>query len=145
MSSDNKTTNVQTSLTAPNDRTSNTFSIHEKVDLTHEQTKDAVAELVDKGIVRNYPATERTFADPSIPGQKLCLVSFVPSVDAKPDKDGIYGMIKVRGNYETEEEADDRAELLIRRLIHIIRFLLLLLESRFLRLHHLDGQLIQMR
>ena len=114
MSSDNKTTNVQTSLTAPNDRTSNTFSIHEKVDLTHEQTKAAVADLVDKGIVRNYPATERTFADPSIPGQKLCLVSFVPSVDAKPDKDGIYGMIKVRGNYETEEEADDRAELLIR-------------------------------
>lgn len=104
----------QTSLTAPNDRAGSTFRISEKVDLTTEQTREAFNDLVVKDVVRNYPASERTFADPSIPGQRLCLVSFVPSVDAVPDKDGIYGMIKVRGNYETEEEADERAELLIR-------------------------------
>ena len=107
-------TTPQTSLTAPNDRTSNTFRISPKVNLTEEETTIAVNDLVVKDFVKKYPATERTFADPSIPGQRLCLVSFVPSVDAKPDKDGVYGMIKVRGSFETEEECDTRAEQLIR-------------------------------
>jgi len=112
---DNTSTGVpQTSLTAPNDRTSKTFKIAEKIDLTHEETSVAMKDLVSHDIIRTYPSSERTFADPSIAGQKLCLVSFIPSVDATPDKDGVYGMIKVRGNYETTEEADDRAELLIR-------------------------------
>jgi len=118
-SSDNNSSDLavkppQTSLTAPNDRSSNTFRISEKVNLTTDESRDAVQDLLVKDIVRNYPATERTFADPSIPGQKLCLVSFIPSVDAVPDKDGVYGMMKVRGCYDNEEEADDRAELLIR-------------------------------
>ena len=104
----------QTSLTAPNDRTSNTFRISPKVDLTTEETTNAIEDLVVKDFVKKYPATERTFADPSITGQRLCLVTFVPSVDAKPDKDGVYGMFKVRGSYETEEECDARAEQLIR-------------------------------
>ena len=108
------TVNPQTSLTAPNDRNSSTFRISEKVNLTPDESRAAVQDLLVKNIVRNYPATERTFADPSIPGQKLCLVSFIPSVDAVPDKDGVYGMMKVRGCYDNEEEADDRAELLIR-------------------------------
>ena len=94
-------TTPQTSLTAPNDRTSNTFRISPKVNLTEEETTNAVNDLVVRDFVKKYPATERTFADPSIPGQRLCLVSFVPSVDAKPDKDGVYGMIKVRGSFET--------------------------------------------
>jgi hypothetical protein len=114
-STDNNSSGVpQTSLTAPNDRSSNTFRIAEKVDLTPEETRNATQDLVSKDIIRTYPSSERTFADPTIAGQKLCLVSFVPSVDAVPDKDGVYGMIKVRGSYDTEEEADDRAELLIR-------------------------------
>jgi hypothetical protein len=113
-SSDLPPKHPQTSLTAPNDRTSSTFRISEKVNLTTDESRDAVQDLLVKDIIRNYPATERTFADPSIPGQKLCLVSFIPSVDAVPDKDGVYGMMKVRGCYDNEEEADDRAELLIR-------------------------------
>ncbi len=114
-STDNNSPGVpQSSLTAPNDRSSNTFRIAEKVDLTPEETRNATQDLVSKDIIRTYPSSERTFADPTIAGQKLCLVSFVPSVDAVPDKDGVYGMIKVRGSYDTEEEADDRAELLIR-------------------------------
>jgi len=114
-SPDNSSSAVpQTSLTAPNDRSGNTFRIAEKDDLTPEETRTATQDLVNKQVIRTYPSSERTFADPSIPGQKLCLVSFVPSVDAVPDKDGVYGMIKVRGSYDNEEEADDRAELLIR-------------------------------
>ena len=104
----------QSSLTAPNDRTDKMFRIGRQDDLTREQTTDAMNDLLSKDVVRNYPASEKAFADPSIPGQRLCLVSFVPSVDAIPDKDGVYGMIKVRGSYETEDEADARAETLIR-------------------------------
>ena len=104
----------QSSLTAPNDRTDKMFRIGRQDDLTREQTTDAMNDLLSKDVVRNYPTSEKAFADPSIPGQRLCLVSFVPSVDATPDKDGVYGMIKVRGSYETEDEADARAETLIR-------------------------------
>lgn len=104
----------QSSLTAPNDRKSNTFRIAEKKDLTAEETAAAKQDLYEVDYTKKYPATERTFADPNIPGQKLCLVSFVPSVDATPDKDGVYGMIKVRGSYDTEEDASDKAEMLIR-------------------------------
>lgn len=104
----------QTSLTAPNDRTSKVFRIGRQTNLSDEDTETAVQDIVSKDIVRTYPASEKAFADPSIPGQRLCLVSFVPSVDATPDKDGIYGMIKVRGSYETEDEADARSEMLIR-------------------------------
>jgi hypothetical protein len=104
----------QSSLTAPNDRTDKMFRIGRQDDLSREQTTDAMNDLLSKDVVRNYPASEKAFADPSIPGQRLCLVSFVPSVDATPDKDGVYGMIKVRGSYETEDEADARAETLIR-------------------------------
>jgi hypothetical protein len=38
----------------------------------------------------------------------------VPSSGATPDKDGVYGMIKVRGVFATENEANVRAEFLIR-------------------------------
>ena len=41
-------------------------------------------------------------------------MSFVPSSGAKPDKDQIYGMMKVRGVYATEEEANERADFIIR-------------------------------
>jgi len=108
------TTIAQTSLTAPNDRIGSTFRVGRKENLSDEDTAVAKQDIIKKDFIRSYPASEKTFADPSIPGQRLCLVSFVPSVDATPDKDGMYGMIKVRGSFETEDEADDRAELLIR-------------------------------
>ena len=63
--------------------------------------------------IRKYPQIERTFADPGILGQKFCLVSFVPSIKAVPDPDGIYGMIKIRGSFDTEHEALSRSEFLI--------------------------------
>jgi len=104
----------QTSLTAPSDRIGDTFKVAPKGSLTDEEVATAKEDLVRPEFIKKYPAMEKTFADPSIAGQKLCLVSFVPSTGASPDNDGVYGMIKVRGSYETEEEADDRAELLIR-------------------------------
>ena len=114
MSTENTNDVPQTSLTAPNDRTSNTFKIGRKDDLSKEDTSAAKTDILQTDFIRRYPASEKTFADPNIPGQRYCLVSFVPSVDASPDKDGVYGMFKVRGSYDTEDECDERAEHLIR-------------------------------
>lgn len=61
-----------------------------------------------------FAQVDRYYADPPQINQKIVLVSFIPSNGAKPDKDNIYGMMKVRGVYATEEEANERAEFLIR-------------------------------
>jgi hypothetical protein len=77
---------------------------------------DAVKDLHEKAFVGKYRPVERTFADPSIMNQQYCLVSFVPSAQAKPDEDGCYGMIKVRGTYNTMDECNERAEFLIQNI-----------------------------
>jgi hypothetical protein len=61
-----------------------------------------------------FPQIDRQYADPPLMNQKICLVSFIPSSGARPDSDNIYGMMKVRGVFATEEEANERAEMLIR-------------------------------
>ena len=104
----------QNTLTAPADRDKQHVFDFNKEQLTNEQVEHARQELVDKAHISMYPAQERAFADPSLDDQEYCLVSFVPSVNAVPDKDGIYGMVKVRGSYNTLEKCDKRAEFLIR-------------------------------
>ena len=104
----------QNTLTAPADRDKNYLFDFNKDALTDEQVETAKSDLVDKEHLQIYPSQERAFADPSIEEQDYCLVSFVPSVTAQPDKDGIYGMVKVRGTYNTLEKCDKRAEFLIR-------------------------------
>ena len=79
--------------------------------LSDEETKAAVANLEKTS---TYPIRDRYLADPDIQFQRIALVSFVPSEKATPDSNGIYGFMKVRGNYSTEEEASQRAEYLIR-------------------------------
>jgi hypothetical protein len=98
------------SLVSPSDkranripRTSMVFS-DEEVSILNEKLNKDVREL----------QVDKYYADPNIYGQNICLVSFIPSSDAKPDKDGIYGMMKVRGVYATDEEANERAEFIIR-------------------------------
>jgi len=44
-----------------------------------------------------------------------CLHSFVPAKGAVADKDGIFGMIKCRGTFNTVEEADQQATSLIKK------------------------------
>lgn len=104
----------QNTLTAPADRDKEHLFDFNTNPLTDEQVEIATEELVDKEHLKVYPAQERAFADPTIEEQEYCLVSFVPSVTAKPDKDGIYGMVKMRGTYNTLEKCDKRAEFLIR-------------------------------
>ena len=55
-SSDNNSSDLppkhpQTSLTAPNDRSSKTFRISEKVNLTTDESRSAVQDLLNKDIV----------------------------------------------------------------------------------------------
>jgi len=82
--------------------------------LTEEQVDAAMADLNETSLIQKFPRVERQFADPPIPLQTYSLVSFVPSKGSTPDKDGVYGMMKIRGNYATPQEASERAEFLIR-------------------------------
>jgi len=108
---------INTSLTAPSDREKTAgYSLKSTADpLTEKELAPAFKELnVNESLETVYRKIERLYADPKISDQKIGLVSFTPSEGAKPDKDGIYGMVKMRGNYATEEEANERAEHLVR-------------------------------
>ena len=108
---------VNTSLTAPADKVkSSGYSLKSTEEpLSTDQLKHAFKDLnVDSTLAPLYNKLERTYADPKISDQKVALVSFTPSSGATPDKDGVYGMVKVRGVYGTEDEANERAEYLIR-------------------------------
>lgn len=100
---------MTTSLTSPSDKTGTFRS--KKMTLDDEETDNAM-KVLNKDI--RFTQIEQHYADPSQFGQNICLVSFVPSKGATPDKDNIYGMMKVRGVYATEQEANERAEFLIR-------------------------------
>jgi hypothetical protein len=97
------------SLTSACDRTSEFVS--QKAVLTEEEF-DIAKKVLQKDI--SFTQVEQYFADPPQINQKIVLVSFVPSQTAKPDKDGVFGFMKVRGVYATESEANDRAEFIIR-------------------------------
>ena len=99
------------SLISPSDKQNNVKSRNntftdEEVDILQEKLNKDIRDL----------QVDRYFADPNQFGQNIALVSFIPSSGAKPDKDNIYGMMKVRGVYGTEEEANERAEFIIRNI-----------------------------
>lgn len=79
--------------------------------LTEEEMEVARGEKIKS---LKFPEIDRQYADPAIMNQTIALVSFIPSKNARPDEDNIYGMMKVRGVFATEDEANERAELLIR-------------------------------
>lgn len=82
--------------------------------LNDEQSTQAVAQLYDNVSIQTFPRVERRYADPPITNQNYALVSFVPSVDAKPDEEGCYGCMKIRGVFATLDEADERAEFIVK-------------------------------
>ena len=97
------------SLLSPFDKKNNQMRLNQTF------SEDEVELLKDKlnKDVRDLQV-DRYYADPNQHGQNICLVSFIPSTGATPDKDNIYGMMKVRGVYATEEEANERADFIIR-------------------------------
>jgi len=82
--------------------------------LTAEQTTAAVQELHVTSFVEKFPVVERRYADPDMPSQKFGLISFVPAKGATPNPNGIFGFAKLRGNFATNHEANDRAEEIVR-------------------------------
>lgn len=107
---------LQNSLTSPADKNDTDPKSYKlgAPNLTDEETVAAMAELNVKDFVQKFPKFEKFYADPKYENQHHCLVSFFPSKGAKPDSDGVYGMLKVRGTFATQDEADLRAEKLIR-------------------------------
>lgn len=101
------------SLQSPTDRKNDLTKNSKKanIQLTEEQI-DILNDKLNIDI-REYQI-DRYYADPPQHNQQIALVSFVPSSGAKPDKDNIYGMMKVRGVYATEDEANERADFIIR-------------------------------
>jgi hypothetical protein len=83
-------------------------------ELNKTELKIAATELNNNSFTKTYPRSDRTYADPDINLQRYGLVSFVPAKGATPNKNGVFGFAKMRGNYSTEVEANQRAEFLIR-------------------------------
>lgn len=110
------TDNIQSSLTSPlykNETDPKSYKLGAPA-LTDDETTAAMEELNVKDFVNKFPRVEKFYADPKHENQVHCLVSFFPSKGAKPDEDGVYGMLKVRGTFATQDEADLKAEYLIR-------------------------------
>lgn len=105
----------ESSLTSPGDRDLQNKWKPEvgKPPLTEDEFKDAVNELNVDTFIKKFPKIDRTYADPPIQLQTYGLFSFVPSKGAIPDKDGFFGFAKLRGNFSTELEAQQKAEELI--------------------------------
>jgi len=83
--------------------------------LTDAQLKDAKSQLLNKEYTKlSFPRNMKFRVDPTINGQKFGLISFIPSKGASPDNEGCFGILKLRGNFGTEEDADLMSENLIR-------------------------------
>jgi hypothetical protein len=83
--------------------------------LTDAESVKASASLINKTFVEmDFPKKVRFRVDPPIPQQHYCVHTFVPSKGAKPDSDGWYGIVKCRGTTNTEHEAVERCENIIR-------------------------------
>lgn len=83
--------------------------------LNSEELTAAHQTLVHKDFVNlQFPKTRKVRSDPEIIGQKFALISFIPSTGATPDEDGCFGVAKIRGCFNTIEDADDKSDDLIR-------------------------------
>ena len=100
------------SLVAPADREKTDMYKPKCVQPLNPDDLPKAMEALNKDIT--FAQVDRYYADPQQINQKIALVSFIPSSGATPDKDNIYGMMKVRGVYGSEEEANERAEFIIR-------------------------------
>lgn len=105
---------LQNAMTSPLDKDKSQPSALNRDTITDQQLTGAVEQLVLKDNLVKFSRYDRLYADPQIPNQNICLHSFVPAKGATPDEDGVYGMIKVRGVFSTEQEANERAEFLIK-------------------------------
>lgn len=106
------------SLTAPEDRDRENKWRPEQgaADLTEEEVTNAISALDNTAFTRKFPRVDRTYADPPISLQTVGLISFTPAKGATPNENGVFGFAKLRGNYASELEAQQRAEHIIRKI-----------------------------
>ncbi len=106
----------ESSLTTPEDRDrENRWRPEQGAPaLTEDEVTLAIGELNNDAFVQKFPRVDRTYADPPPPMQAVGLISFIPAKGATPNSNGVYGFAKLRGNYATPQEADQRAEFIIR-------------------------------
>ena len=106
----------ESSLTAPEDRDKENRWRPEQGQppLSNEETVEALKELNITSFVDRFPKVDRTFADPPVNMQNYGLFSFIPAKGSSPNENGVYGYAKIRGSYQSELEASQRAEYLIR-------------------------------
>jgi hypothetical protein len=82
--------------------------------LTETETKEAMNDKFHTQLNDKYKSVIRTYTDPPVPYQRYALFTFIPIKDATPNAQGVYGFAKIRGSYDTEKEATEQAELLIK-------------------------------
>ena len=106
----------ENTLTTPEDRDPNTrLKLEQNAPaLTETEVESAMNALNNTAFTQRFPEIERLFVDPAVDLQKIGLISFVPAKGAKANEQGIYGFAKLRGNFASEAEANERAERLIR-------------------------------
>lgn len=108
--------NKESSLTSPEDRdiTKKWKPDQFQPPLTNEQAVIAIETLNNTAFTDKFPKVDRTYADPAIALQNIGLISFVPAQGASPNSNGVFGFAKLRGNFASEIEANQRAEYLIK-------------------------------
>lgn len=103
-------TDVTSFSTEPSSRKPRENAIDSKfIRLTEAELQQAFRKLVTR-----YPKIETRFIDAVIPpNQTFCNFSFVPAAGAKPDTKGMYGVVKFRGAFATEQDAEAQAVKII--------------------------------
>lgn len=106
----------ENSLTSPSDRDpARTYKPNQgHPTLSENEVKNAMSVLNNNNYVKKFLRVERRYADPVDPMQRFGLISWVPAKGSTPNSKGIYGFAKIRGTYPTEQEANEKAEYLIR-------------------------------
>ena len=106
----------ESSLTCPDDRDPtlkwkpNQFApVLDSDELNAAMSEQNVTTFIEK-----FRKEDRLYADPCIFNQNIGLFSFIPAKNATPNKNGVYGFIKLRGNFASPPEANQKAEELIR-------------------------------
>ena len=83
--------------------------------LNDEEFKHANEAHNDTSFLK-FRKVDRHFADPLFQNQVYSLHSFAPAKGATPDENGIYGVMKIRGTFQTPQEAAQRSRYLIKNI-----------------------------
>ena len=102
------------SLTTPGDSQTRFTPDTNTKPLAGDELTNAIASLDNMAFTKKFNKVDRNYADPPIHLQNIGLFSFIPAKGATPNKNGVFGFAKMRGNFASEDEASVRAEMIIR-------------------------------